>query len=136
MVEIIKALHVTGVILWMSAMLAAPALLLLTAGSPAAKGTRLYFRVVSGTGIFLTWGFGLLLVTTTGQIREPWMIAKLVIVLFLSGAHGTFAARFRTAEDATDKHQIAISAHKAIALIAGQATLIALIAMLVLVKPI
>ncbi|MEO0487258.1 MAG: CopD family protein [Pseudomonadota bacterium] len=135
MFDIIKALHVTGVIVWMSAMLAAPALLHLSTGDAAKRGARLFFRLISGVGITLTWVLGLWLVSVSGYISEPWMIAKLVIVLVLSGAQGAFAARFRRACQDLPADRTALSARSVTGLILGQTALVAAIALLVLTKP-
>ena len=49
---------------------------------------RLY-RVITTPGMVLTWIFGLSLLALNPQLlRSPWLIAKLVLLLGLSGYHG------------------------------------------------
>jgi putative membrane protein len=97
----IKALHLTAVIIWMSAMFFAPPVLVAVASikSPARQNVALrlkkWFSMVSGIGIAATWLLGIYLLTTGGWMNYNWMMVKLVLVLIFSGLHGFLAAQFK-----------------------------------------
>lgn len=59
-----------------------------TAAVLKTMAARLY-RVITTPAMIATWAFGLaMLALTPGLLREPWLHAKLVLVLGLSGYHG------------------------------------------------
>ncbi|MEQ1717792.1 MAG: protoporphyrinogen oxidase HemJ [Hyphomicrobium sp.] len=110
----IKALHVIAVIAWMAGMLYLPRLFIYHC--EAEKGSkqsetfkimeRRLLRIIMNPAMVLTWALGLWLGWTGGHFAAPWFHAKLVLVVLLSAAHGTFSAAVRRfAEDRNDKTQ-------------------------------
>jgi putative membrane protein len=97
----IKALHVISVIAWMAGMLYLPRLYVYHCG--AAPGSvqsetfkvmeRKLLRAIVNPAMIATYlfGIGLLLMPEGPSLREPWLLAKLALVLILSGMHGLFA---------------------------------------------
>jgi putative membrane protein len=100
----IKALHVISVIAWIAGMLYLPRLFVYHCG--AAPGSvqsetfktmeRRLLRGIVNPAMIATWVFGLLLLASreAPDWREPWLLAKVVLVLALSAMHG-FYARWR-----------------------------------------
>lgn len=137
MFELVKSLHISSLILWLSAMLAAPALLHVTKARPDRLAAECYYRITSGVGITLTWLFGIWLVSVTGYMNEAWMMVKLALVLILSGMQGYFIAQFRkVARPIPSVENQSISSTRNVCfLILTQTALITIIVFLVLKKP-
>lgn len=138
MFELVKSLHISSLILWLSAMLAAPVLLHVTKAHPERPVAERYYRITSGVGIALTWLFGIWLVSVTGYMNEPWMILKLALVLILSGMQGYFTAQFRMVARPTSsvESESILSTCNVYLLVLAQTMLITMIVILVTTKPI
>jgi putative membrane protein len=97
----IKALHVIGVIAWIAGMLYLPRLYVYHCG--AAPGSvqsetfktmeRRLLRGIVNPAMIASWVFGiaLLLSPEAPDWREGWLLAKIALVLVLSGMHGLYA---------------------------------------------
>jgi putative membrane protein len=99
--DLMRGLHILAVIAWMAGLLYLPRLF--AYHSDAGPGSemdqtfqvmeRKLLRIIMNPAFALTWTFGLLLIWIDGHIRgwgflaQPWMIAKLAGVLFLTGWH-------------------------------------------------
>ena len=96
MYEWIKALHIISVVAWMAGMLYLPRLFVYHCA--AEKGSvqsetfkvmeRRLLRAIMTPAMGATWIFGLALVWLGGWYLSGWFLAKLVLVLALSGVHG------------------------------------------------
>jgi len=96
----IKALHIISVIAWMAGMLYLPRLYVYHAG--AAKGSdlsetlkvmeRRLLRFIINPAMGATFLFGILMIVANPDLlHQPWLHAKLTLVLILSGIHGLFS---------------------------------------------
>jgi putative membrane protein len=95
----IKALHVISVIAWMAGMLYLPRLFVYHCEAP--KGSiqsetfkimeRRLLKAIINPAMIATWVLGLILVWQGGWITSGWLHAKILLVLVLSGVHGTLA---------------------------------------------
>ena len=97
----LKALHVISVIAWMAGMLYLPRLYVYHCG--AERGSvqsetfktmeRRLLRGIVDPAMIATYAFGiaLLLMPEAPSWREPWLLAKIALVLALSAMHGLFA---------------------------------------------
>jgi putative membrane protein len=112
MVLWVKALHIISVIAWMAGMLYLPRLFVYHA--LAAKGSeasetfkvmeRRLLKAIVNPSMILVFLTGFTLVYLTGDWRDGWWQAKLILVLGLAGLHGYFARCVRTfAEDANKR---------------------------------
>lgn len=99
MYEWIKALHVVAVISWMAGMLYLPRLFVYHC--EAERGSkqsetfkvmeRRLLRAIINPAMIVTWLSGLYLVWSGHWYSAPWLHAKFLLVLILSGVHGFFA---------------------------------------------
>jgi protoporphyrinogen IX oxidase len=96
----IKALHVISLIAWMAGMLYLPRLFVyhasLPPGSEAQAATfkvmeRRLLKAIMNPALIATWVFGLALAWMSGFYASPWLQAKFVLVLAMSGIHGWLA---------------------------------------------
>ena len=110
----IKALHVIAVIAWMGGMLYLPRLFVyhceVPVGSPQSEMLKVMerrlLRIIVDPAMVATWVFGLTLALLTGAFHEHWFQLKFLLVLAMSGLHGTFAATVkRFARDANARPQ-------------------------------
>jgi putative membrane protein len=97
----LKALHVISIVAWMAGMLYLPRLYVYHCG--AARGSvqsetfktmeRRLLRGIVDPAMIATYAFGiaLLLMPEAPSWREPWLLAKIALVLALSAMHGLFA---------------------------------------------
>ena len=95
----IKALHVVSVIAWMAGMLYL--LRLFVYHVDAARGSqqsetfkimeRRLLKAIINPAMIATWVFGIAMVVMGDLWDQPWLWAKFVLVLILSGVHGLFA---------------------------------------------
>ena len=125
--DLVKAIHVVAVILWIGVTVAA----LATLAAPApltALADRL--RALMSGGLVATWLAGLALAMLGGWFRAEWLQAKLVLVLTLTAAHGVIAGRLRRA--ASGESTATVTSMGAI--IATLAAVFAIV-LLVLIKP-
>lgn len=98
----LKALHVVAVISWMAGMLYLPRLFVYHSGvapnSPEAKQFEVMefrlLRYIMSPALLVVWLSGLTLAYLSGYYAAPWLHAKFLLVLVMSGAHGAFG-RYR-----------------------------------------
>ena len=97
----IKALHVIAVIAWMAGLLYLPRLFAYhTTATPGSEMDLTFatmeaklLKIIMNPAFLLAWAFGLTLIWIDGHVRgwgflgQPWMIAKVAGVLFLTGWH-------------------------------------------------
>ena len=96
MYEWLKALHIIAVIAWMAGMLYLPRLFVYhceaDAGSRQSETFKLMERrllkAIINPAMIATWVLGLWLAWSGGWFAAPWLQAKLVLVLAMSGVHG------------------------------------------------
>lgn len=125
--DLVKAVHVTSMVLWIGATLGA--LGALGAPSPsAALADRL--RLLMTTGLIATWLAGLALASLGGWFRFDWLQAKLALVLALTAVQGVIAGRLRRAVAGAP----AASGASTAAILATLAAVFAIV-VLVLTKP-
>ncbi len=135
----LKAFHIIAVIAWMAGMLYLPRLFVYHCET--APGTPEYdrfivmerklMRIIINPSMIAVWVFGLLLALTLNVWSEAWFIAKLVLVIALSGLHGMLSSWRRTFERAENtKSQRFFRIVNEV-----PAVLMALIVILVVVKP-
>src|ERR1700730_10459258 len=99
MYEWIKALHVIAVIAWMAGMLYLPRLFVYHCEAEAGSKQSETFKVMErrllkaiiNPAMVVTWLAGLWLVWGPALYRGPWVHAKFVLGLVLSGVHGFFS---------------------------------------------
>lgn len=113
--DLLRGLHILAVIAWMAGLLYLPRLF--AYHTRAAVGSEMaetfqtmegkLLRIIMNPAMIAAWLFGLGLIAADGEIRgwdflkEPWMIAKLAGVLFLTWWHHYLAvARKLFAQDA------------------------------------
>lgn len=94
-----KAFHIIAVIAWMAGMLYLPRLFVYHC--EIKPGTDEYarfvtmerrlMRIIVNPSMIAVWVFGLLVATSTGAWVQPWLHAKLALVIILSGLHGMFS---------------------------------------------
>lgn len=96
----IKAGHVISLIAWMAGMLYLPRLFVYHAGLPAGSEVqsatfkvmeRRLLKAIMTPAMIATWVFGLTLAWMSGFYASPWLQAKVVLVLAMSGIHGWLA---------------------------------------------
>lgn len=99
----IKAFHVIAVISWMAGMLYLPRLFVYHAdvpiGSPQSETFKVMeerlLTVITTPAMTVTWILGLWLAWQSGYWAAPWLHAKIVLVLALSGLHGYLSGAVR-----------------------------------------
>ena len=94
-----KAFHIIAVIAWMAGMLYLPRLFVYHC--EIKPGTDEYarfvtmekrlMRIIVNPSMIAVWIFGLLVATSMGAWTQPWLHAKLLLVIALSGLHGMFS---------------------------------------------
>ena len=97
--NIVKAIHIIAVIAWMAGMLYLPRLFVYHAqaqrGSIQSETFKVMekrlLRIIINPAMVLTWIMGLLLAWSAGFFVAPWLHAKLLLVIMLSGVHGFMA---------------------------------------------
>ena len=107
MYPIVKALHIMSMTAWMAGMFYLPRLFVYHAGVRPHSNESTLFKVmerrllkaIMNPAMIVTWGLGLWLVIITGygtpQNPAQWLMAKLVLVLLMSGLHGYFSGCVR-----------------------------------------
>jgi putative membrane protein len=99
--DLLRGLHILAVIAWMAGLLYLPRLFAYhttaTAGSEMDQTFRTMelklLRIIMNPAFVAAFAFGLLLIWVDGHVRgwrflgQPWMVAKLAGVLFLTGWH-------------------------------------------------
>jgi putative membrane protein len=99
--DLVRGLHILAVIAWMAGLLYLPRLFAYHTKAQQGSEMDLTFqtmerkllRIIMNPSFVLAWAFGLALIWIDGQVRgwkflaEPWMVAKLAGVLFLTAWH-------------------------------------------------
>jgi len=137
--DLVKSAHIVSVIAWMAAMLYLPRLFVYHADSPAGSPQsetfkvmeRRLMRAIMTPAMVATWLFGLALAWGAGFFSAPWLHAKLLLVVILSGLHG-FLARV-TRDFATDTNRRSARFFRIINEV--PALIMILIVLLVVLKP-
>jgi protoporphyrinogen IX oxidase len=96
MYEWLKAFHIIAVIAWMAGMLYLPRLFVYhceaDVGSTQSETfkvmERRLFRAIITPAMIATWVLGLWLAWSGGWYKAPWLHAKLLLVILMSGVHG------------------------------------------------
>lgn len=96
----LKAGHLIFVIFWMAGLFMLPRYLVYhqeaAPGSPEealwVERERKLLRIILAPSIIAVWLFGILLASSQHLWGEPWLHAKLLLVLLLSGYHGWLSA--------------------------------------------
>lgn len=99
----VKAVHVIAIISWMAGMLYLPRLFIYHCdapkGSPQSETFKVMERrlltVIINPAMTIAWVLGLWLMWRGGWTASPWMHAKLLAALGLSGVHGFFSRSVR-----------------------------------------
>ena len=110
----IKAFHIMAVIAWMAGMLYLPRLYVyhceVTPGSSESERfkvmERRLLRAILNPAMIAAWLLGITLVLTpaSGGIAQPWLHAKLFLVVCLSAAHGAFSRWRRDFANDSNRH--------------------------------
>ena len=97
----VKALHMISVMAWMAGMLYLPRLFVYhcdaETGSELSETLKVMerrlLRLIINPAMISSWVFGLAMLAASGDVlwSQPWMIIKLVCVVFMSIAHGEMA---------------------------------------------
>jgi putative membrane protein len=111
MYEWLKAFHVIAIIAWMAGMLYLPRLFVYhCAAEPGSKQSETFkvmerrlLEVIINPAMIVSWGLGLWLSWKGGWYASPWLQAKVVLALALSGLHGVFVRWVR--DFAADQNQ-------------------------------
>jgi putative membrane protein len=95
----LKALHVISVIAWMAGIFYLPRLFVYHAeAAPGSEKSETFkvmerrlLKAIMNPAMIATWVFGILVAFAGGWWTAPWLHAKLVLVLVMSGIHGWLA---------------------------------------------
>jgi putative membrane protein len=110
--DLLRGLHIIAVIAWMSGMRYLPRLFAYhTETAPPGSEFDAHFkvweakllRIIIDPAMALTWVLGISLILWhilaakegVGFLLQPWMIVKLICVIFLSGWHGFLSGAYR-----------------------------------------
>ena len=96
----VKAAHVTFVIFWIAGLFIVPRYYIHhQATTPGSAEDRAWIEredrartVILMPAMLITWTLGLLLAVHLGAFDQPWLMAKLLFVLLLSGYQGWISA--------------------------------------------
>lgn len=102
----LKAFHIIAVISWMAGMLYLPRLFVYHCDAPKGSQQSETFKVMErrlltaiiNPAMTVTWILGLWLAWDSGFYREYWLQAKFVLVIVLSGLHGSMVRWYRDFE--------------------------------------
>jgi putative membrane protein len=110
----LKAFHIIAVIAWMAGMLYLPRLFVYhcetAPGTPESERFKIMerklLRMIINPSMAAVWVLGLGLAFVTRAYTQPWLQAKFVLVLLLSGLHGHYSATVKAfARDANMRSQ-------------------------------
>jgi putative membrane protein len=96
MYEWLKAFHIIAVIAWMAGMLYLPRLFVYHCEADVGSTQSETFKVMErrllkaiiNPAMIATWVLGLWLAWEGGFLKAPWLHAKLLLVILMSGVHG------------------------------------------------
>lgn len=139
MVEWLKAFHIIAVIAWMAGMLYLPRLFVYHSAADVGSiqsetfkvMERRLLRAIMTPAMIATWLLGLWLAYQGGWFKAPWLHAKFLLVILLSGVHGMLS-RF-VKDFAADKRRKSAKFYRIINEV--PTVLMILIVILVVVKP-
>jgi len=108
----IKVLHIVAMVSWMAGMLYLPRLFVYHAAVPQESaearifGTmeRRLMRFIMLPALLVTWASGLALAAYAGFLGQGWLHGKLVLVIFLTAAHGYFARIRKDFAEGRNRH--------------------------------
>jgi len=108
----LKALHVISVIAWMAGLFYLPRLFVYHAESAPGSDKSETFKVmerrllkaIMNPAMIATWLFGILVAFAGGWWTAPWLHAKLLLVLVMSGFHGWLARCRRDFAEDRNRH--------------------------------
>jgi putative membrane protein len=108
----LKAVHVVAVIAWMAGIFYLPRLFVYHAESaPGSEKSETFkvmerrlLRAIMNPAMIATWLFGILVAFAGDWWTAPWLHAKLVLVLVMSGFHGWLARCRRDFERDANRH--------------------------------
>ena len=135
----LKAFHVIAVIAWMAGMLYLPRLFVYHCDAPIGSKEsetfkvmeRRLLRAIINPAMIAAWALGLWLAWHGGWFGAPWLQAKILLVLVLSGVHGFLARWMR--EFAADQNRRSAGFYRIINEV--PTVLMIAIVILVVVKP-
>jgi putative membrane protein len=98
MYEWLKAFHVIAIIAWMAGMLYLPRLFVYHCeAEPGSRQSETFkvmerrlLKAIINPAMVVSWGLGLWLAWKGGWYAAPWLQAKVVLALAMSGMHGFF----------------------------------------------
>lgn len=135
-----KALHVASVVIWVGGMLVGAVAFMVLAALPTPRSPsatkaiaiiRRWDKNITTPAMLIAWGVGIYMAVTSGWFYAPWLNIKLLIVIVLSGLHGTMSGGLRRLAIDPDRQAPAHMKYAAPLVLVS----IALIAFLVIVKP-
>ncbi len=96
----VKAAHVTFVIFWMAGLLLVPRFYVYHhATTPGSAEDRAWIEredrartIILMPAMLIVWTLGLMLAVHLGAFNQPWLMAKLALVVLLSGYQGWIGA--------------------------------------------
>ena len=131
-----KFLHISSVVLWTSAIIVSPFIILALQDQVEKKPVNdfplvVWYRGVSAVGMIGTWVCGIALMTLGGWYSSSWLHAKIIFVMILSGSHGLVVRKLKQAQ------HIELVSNRSDAKTAFLASLVVILAVvfLVVVKP-
>ena len=139
MYEWLKAFHIIALIAWMAGMFYLPRLFVYHAAADVGSiqsetfkvMERRLLRAIMTPAMIATWLFGLWLAYKGGWFKAPWLHAKLLLVILLSGVHGMLSRHVK--DFAADKRRKSAKFFRIINEI--PTVLMILIVLLVVLKP-
>lgn len=108
--DLIRGLHIISVIAWMAGLMILPRFYAYhTETAPPGSAFDAHFlrwegkmlKIILNPAMILAWAFGLALIYDDSQIRgigfllEPWMLTKLVGIVFMTGWHHGLALAYK-----------------------------------------
>ena len=99
--DLLKAIHVAADFIWLGGILLNGVVLAVAIGLPERLPTDLFAKIrrwdlsVSLPAMVVVWVFGLWIALDGGWYRDGWFMTKFVLVLLLSGLHGSQMAALR-----------------------------------------
>jgi putative membrane protein len=98
MYEWLKAFHVIAIIAWMAGMLYLPRLFVYHCeAEPGSRQSETFkvmerrlLKAIVNPALVVSWGLGLWLAWKGGWYAAPWLQAKVVLAVAMSGMHGFF----------------------------------------------
>lgn len=132
----LKAAHIASVVTWIGGMLTLGVVYRLIATGGVMTDERLklirqalkWDHIVTQPALGGVWLFGIAIAAMGHWFSSPWLIAKLVIVVFLSGLHGVQAGRLRRYANDPARVPPAFLRHSAIITIACMLVIVVLVA--------